>query len=68
MFVLAISIHHVEETIVLISHELAFCREPLQRLSFQNAFVAAQIIEDLALKNEKAGARGERRPFRGWEH
>ena len=39
-----------------IGHQLAFGRQAFQRLAFENAFIAAiEIIEDAAIKDEKAG-------------
>src|SRR5687767_324119 len=53
---LAVGVHGVEEAAMAVGHQLALVGQPLQRLALQDRVVAVQVVEDLAVEDEEAGA------------
>src|SRR5262249_29520695 len=48
-------VHRAEEAVVLKTHQLAISGKALQRLALEDAIVIAQVIENFAFEDEKAG-------------
>src|SRR5215472_16690631 len=56
VLVLAEGIHGEEESFVAIRHELPLAREALERLAFEDALRAGEVVENAAVEDEEAGA------------
>jgi hypothetical protein len=55
VLILAVSVRGIEEAVDAVCHELSFHRQALQRFVLEDAFVAAEIVENLRLADEEAG-------------
>src|ERR1700676_3342599 len=56
ILIFAVRVHGEEKSVMAIGHELTFARQPLQRLTFEDALWPAEVIEHAAVEDEKAGA------------
>src|SRR6202047_548034 len=56
VLIFAVRIHGEEKSVMAVGHELTFARQPLQRLTFEDALRPAEVIEHAAVEDEEAGA------------
>src|ERR1700722_11633802 len=54
VLIFAIGIHGEEKSVMSIRHELTLACQPLQRFAFEDAFGAAEIIENAAIEDKEA--------------
>src|ERR1017187_5501613 len=56
ILVFAVGVHAVEEAVMAVGHELAFVGQPFERFALHDAVVIAEVLEELSLESEVAGA------------
>src|ERR1700730_15194979 len=56
VLIFAVRIHGEEKSVMAIGHELTFARQPLQRLTFEDALRPTEAIEHAAVEDEKTRA------------
>src|ERR1700682_20602 len=56
VLVFAVRVHGIKKSVMTIGHELAFARQSLQRLTFEDAFRSVKVIKHATAEDEEACA------------